>query len=330
MKNLIKKRHLLCAVSLSMSLSLAACGSAQNESMQDPSVTEENGTDIIQTDPENTLPDTTQTDAASPDAGSAEDILSTTASEETEADRSAEPIYATIDQTGLEAFYADADAEATPFELSLVSETENPVSEPADWFSQNQLYLPMINGPLSESARQISENPALNYEFWEQRTGNVLFFDDSYVYEWSPEEIRIYDFDSAELLYQVQVASDSWYLMGNCACVRNGVLYACSIYNGYAMPGTCYLVAYDLTSGEILWRSEDQTCNSMNFIVKDGVIFCGYGFTAEPDYIYQISARTGKVLSRTPVKKMPDLFAEKDGQLYVHTYSYDYVFQIED
>ena len=79
---------------------------------------------------------------------------------------------------------------------------------------------------------------------------------------------------------------------------------------------------------KLLWRSADQTYNSMNFLVKGDVIFCGYGFTAEDDYLYQLDKNTGEVIDRLPLKKMPDLMAEKDDRLYVHTYSYDYVIGI--
>ena len=71
--------------------------------------------------------------------------------------------------------------------------------------------------------------------------------------------------------------------------------------NGYAQPDTCFMFAYDLENEKLLWRSADQTYNSMNFLVK------------------------GEVSDRLPLKKMPDLMAEKDDRLYVHTYSYDYV-----
>ena len=67
----------------------------------------------------------------------------------------------------------------------------------------------------------------------------------------------------------------------------------------------------------------------MNFLVKGDVIFCGYGFTAEDDYLYQLDKNTGEVIDRLPLKKMPDLMAEKDDKLYVHTYSYDYVIEVQ-
>ena len=74
--------------------------------------------------------------------------------------------------------------------------------------------------------------------------------------------------------------------------------------NGYAQPDTCFMFAYDLENEKLMWRSADQTYNSMNFLVK------------------------GEVIDRLPLKKMPDLMTEKDDRLYVHIYSYDYVIEI--
>ena len=42
--------------------------------------------------------------------------------------------------------------------------------------------------------------------------------------------------------------------------------------NGYAQPDTCFMFAYDLENEKLLWRSADQTYNSMNFLVKGEVI----------------------------------------------------------
>ena len=95
--------------------------------------------------------------------------------------------------------------------------------------------------------------------------------------------------------------------------------------NGYAGPDSCFMFAYDLEQDKLLWRSADQSYNSMNFVVKGDVILCGYGFTSEEDYLYQINRNTGEILDRLELKKMPDLLVEQDGKLYVHTYSYDYV-----
>lgn len=241
-----------------------------------------------------------------------------------------EPVSRTINQSGLTAFFADStDApEPVPFDLTLVSEKKNNISDGADWFAGNRLYLPVANGRLCESSNRIYEDSDIDYDHW-QSINATVFFDDNYIYQWSAENVIIFDKITAQTKYVIQVSSDHWSPMGSCAYLEEGILYIGSIHNGYAMENSCYLMAYDIENDRILWRSEDQTYNSAGFIVKDGIIICGYGFTAEPDYIYQISMYTGKVLSKTPVAKMPDLLVEKNGQLYVHTYSYDYVFNME-
>lgn len=131
------------------------------------------------------------------------------------------------------------------------------------------------------------------------------------------------------LLYDVTIPIDHWYVNGNNAYLENGILYAGSVQNSYAYPDTCFLFTYDLINEKLLWRSADQTYNSMNFLVKGDVILCGYGFTEEKDYLYQINKKTGEVIAQTELKKMPDLIVEQDGKLYVHTYSYDYILEIK-
>ena len=155
------------------------------------------------------------------------------------------------------------------------------------------------------------------------------FYDNNYKYVWTGDNVlMIYDTHDF-LLYEITVPTDSWYINGNNACLKDGILYAGSVLNGYATPNTCFMFAYDIINDKLIWRSQDQTYNSMNFVVKDDVIICGYGFTEEKDYIYQLDMNTGKVLGKTELEKMPDLMVEQDGKLYVHTYSYDYVFEIQ-
>ena len=327
-KRKINMKHRIISIcTILLLLTLTACGTEQNSAEQnkpemvvEPATNSTENSDIgsyeqhVEQTPEPTITEVPE-------------IINDTSDIENEPEFK-EPISRTIEQAGLIAFYADSDEEPEPFVLTLVSESGNNISNPNDWFAENQLYLPMINGVLAESAMQIHKEPDIDYDYWE-RFADTVFSDESYIYEWCPTDISVYNKETMELLYYVQVESDTWYIMGNCAYVRDGILYTCNIFNGYAMPNSCYLMAYDLENGELLWRSEDQTFNSMNFIVKGDVIICGYGFTAEDDYIYQISMLTGKTISKTAVSKMPDLLVEQDGKLYVHTYSYDYVFEIE-
>jgi len=91
-----------------------------------------------------------------------------------------------------------------------------------------------------------------------------------------------------------------------------------------------YILAIDLNNGKLLWKSKPITCNSSNFAVISDVIVCGYGFTAEPDYIYQIDKKNGFILTQTMVKSKPEyiVYKEGEGRLYVRTYNTDYVYDV--
>lgn len=237
-----------------------------------------------------------------------------------------EPIYRYINFAEVDEIMASTGKEAHPIDFSLVSEQGNGISDIEPWLEKNALSLPMIDSFLDPYMAPREDAPVVADSFYVYDTA---FYDENYIYHWSPTVLDIFERETCKLLYSISYESDRWYLMGNCAYLRDGILYIGSLYNGYAMPNTCFLMAYDIANDEVLWRSEDQTFNTMNFIVKDDVIISGYGFTDEGDYIYQIDMNTGNVISKTELSKKPDMLVEKDGQLYVHTYSIDYVFDMK-
>ncbi|MEX1365136.1 MAG: hypothetical protein AB1Z98_18550 [Nannocystaceae bacterium] len=115
------------------------------------------------------------------------------------------------------------------------------------------------------------------------------------------------------------------------AQVRDGVLFACTYHRTYAKSSgglNAFITALELRTGDLLWQSAPLVCNSRNFLVRDGWIVTGYGFTAEPDFLYVLDAKTGEIASKTKVKSGPELIFEKDGQLFVRTYDRDLVFDI--
>lgn len=214
----------------------------------------------------------------------------------------AAPKEISIDFTGIAEFHPEG-TPAQPYSLKILSETNNNVTMAYEWYdAAEDVSLPMIG------------------ESWD------CFYDENYTYQWDDGKLSI--FDGENCLYVLEYPTDKWYVNGNNARLENGIFYGASVMNGYAQPDSCFMFAYDLENEKLLWRSADQTYNSMNFLVKGDVIFCGYGFTAEDDYLYQLDKNTGEVIDRLPLKKMPDLMAEKDDRLYVHTYSYDYVIQV--
>ena len=212
--------------------------------------------------------------------------------------------YITIDLSTVKETHPTSDA-AAPFDLKIVSEEENGIDFANEWYDSKGLSLPMTG------------------------TDWNSFYDDNYQYLWSGEDLYIFENGTGNCLYVLTYPTDKWYINGNNACLKDGIFYGASVTNGYAQPDTCFMFAYDLENNKLLWRSADQTCNSMNFIVKDNVIICGYGFTSEDDYLYQLNLHTGEVLSRLKLKKQPDLLAYQDNTLYVHTYSYNYTIAIE-
>ena len=221
-----------------------------------------------------------------------------------ESSSESETKYITIDLSTVKETHPTSDA-AAPFDLKIVSEEENGIDFANEWYDSKGLSLPMTG------------------------TDWNSFYDDNYQYLWSGEELYIFENGTGNCLYVLTYPTDKWYINGNNACLKDGIFYGASVTNGYAQPDTCFMFAYDLENDKLLWRSADQTCNSMNFIVKDDVIICGYGFTSEDDYLYQLNLHTGEVLSRLTLKKQPDLLVYQDNTLYVHTYSYNYTIEIE-
>ena len=221
-----------------------------------------------------------------------------------ESSSESETKYITIDLSTVKETHPTSDA-AAPFDLKIVSEEENGIDFANEWYDSKGLSLPMTG------------------------TDWNSFYDDNYQYLWSGEELYIFENGTGNCLYVLTYPTDKWYINGNNACLKDGIFYGASVTNGYAQPDTCFMFAYDLENNKLLWRSADQTCNSMNFIVKDNVIICGYGFTSEDDYLYQLNLHTGEVLSRLKLKKQPDLLVYQDNILYVHTYSYNYTIEIE-
>lgn len=221
-----------------------------------------------------------------------------------ESSSESETKYITIDLSTVKETHPTSDA-AAPFDLKIVSEEENGIDFANEWYDSKGLSLPMIGTD------------------WNN------FYDDNYQYLWSGEELYIFENGTGNCLYVLTYPTDKWYINGNNACLRDGIFYGASVTNGYAQPDTCFMFAYDLEDNKLLWRSADQTYNSMNFILKDNVILCGYGFTSEDDYLYQLDLHTGEILSRLKLKKQPDLLVYQDHMLYVHTYSYNYTIEIE-
>ncbi len=112
---------------------------------------------------------------------------------------------------------------------------------------------------------------------------------------------------------------------------QDGVLYLCTSHMTYASSTgglNAFMTAVELRTGELLWQSEPLVCNTRNFLLRDGWILSGYGFTAEPDFLYVLDMKTGAVASKLKLKSGPEVILEEGGTLFVRTYDRDYELEV--
>lgn len=114
------------------------------------------------------------------------------------------------------------------------------------------------------------------------------------------------------------------------AVIYDGVLYTEIAHRTYSedQPCTGFIVAVEVGTGKLLWRSEMLVANGRNFVVGEDTIICGYGFTAEDDYLHILSRHSGAVLEKRKLKTGPDYFIPVDDSLYVLTYDTVYKYRI--
>jgi outer membrane protein assembly factor BamB len=103
----------------------------------------------------------------------------------------------------------------------------------------------------------------------------------------------------------------------------DGVLYVSNSHLTYASQTkgrNAYVSAIDLATKRTLWRSPALVANARTFVVTGDLIVAGYGFTAEPDFLYVLNRHTGKVLSRLRVPSAPEIVKLRGSLLHVRTY----------
>lgn len=114
------------------------------------------------------------------------------------------------------------------------------------------------------------------------------------------------------------------------ATIVDNILYAELGHMGYASEESwsSYIVAINLDTNELLFRSEPLVANAENFKIVGDTIICGYGFTSEPDYIYLLDRFTGDKYESIPINSAVSQFYVKDNTLYAATYNTAYEFTI--
>ena len=103
-------------------------------------------------------------------------------------------------------------------------------------------------------------------------------------------------------------------------------------HNGYAKEVSGkngFIAAVGLDSGELLWCSEPLVGNAQNFVVAGRHLIAGYGFTAEPDFLFVLDIATGKTEEKQALPSGPSYLLRKGDRLFVRTYDTDLVFRLQ-
>ena len=212
----------------------------------------------------------------------------------------------------------DQDEKEAEISLQLLSQKTNQIIDTEEWFAKNDLEQPGF--PYSDGI--------YTYETW----GADAY--DTYILAITNRETgEITEYDFTEFQYADNyVQEDFAYICQRIiyAQIKDNVLYVATGHSTYAesCPQNAYVTAIDLTTDQVLWKTEPLTCNSDSFVLTNQYLICGYGFTAEPDSLKVVDMGTGKVVSAMSVKSAPDYIILKDGKLFVRTYNTDYVYAV--
>lgn len=237
-----------------------------------------------------------------------------------------------------------------PLVLTMNLESANQIIDDDEWFWDNDLKLNTYDIP-DESYGYAGNLPSgIEIEYNGFKIVSA-FYDSSFIYcvygtDYSDGKLlQIYDNSSLNLLYFLDFSNyiyspeykeNDYKFISQAvkwASIKDNILYIANSHITYAKSShymNCYITAIDLSDKSILWRSEALVQNAANFLIEGDVIICGYGFTAESDYLYQLDISTGKIIDTIKLKTAPSYIIKKDNVLYVRTYNTNYEFKINE
>lgn len=336
----MKQRMIAIIFALLFSITFSAC---KNETVVDPA----QGTAKPDTEAMNDKKDPAPSDSATPiPTQSAEDNITP----EVSADDHTNTIPVLMETPPFSYYLSDRvkPEDTQPIQLTMISSTSNKITDVDQWFADHNLTYDAYELPNS-----LMSMPGNLPDEIEQQCDNLMitaaFYDDSYIYctygaDFSEGYIlNIYDKNSLEAVYRLDFSNYRYtpeYISENFnfiqqkinwATIKDHVLFIAHSHNTYAKSSNdmnAYITAIDLSDMSILWRTDPLVSNARNFQVIDDVIISGYGFTDEPDFLYQIDTSSGKVIDQLPLKTAAEYIIKKDNVLYVRTYNVNYEFEI--
>ncbi len=113
----------------------------------------------------------------------------------------------------------------------------------------------------------------------------------------------------------------------------SGVLYVENAHSTYARSSydrNAYVTAIDLETKRRIWRSAALVANAKTFVLAGRYLVTGYGFTAEPDHLYLLDRKTGRVVERLKMPSAPERIIRHGNRLAVRTYDHDVVVALEN
>jgi hypothetical protein len=226
--------------------------------------------------------------------------------------------------------------------LVQVSKKRNQITDEERWFRAIGHAPPVSRDVPEELAAfrgvplslRIDGDPALLvYETYDGADAHVVGVDPA------TNEVRFaFDFSAYRAPPGAAPGAGSLVAMGiRWATVEGDRLYISHAHRTYAetsLGANAYVTAIRIPDGALLWRSQPLVSNADNFALvpagADGqVLITGYGFTAEPDFLYLLDPETGAVLSKTKVDSGPGYIVPQGDRIHVRTYDRDYVFRLQ-
>ncbi|HET8677901.1 MAG TPA: hypothetical protein VFO63_19025 [Blastocatellia bacterium] len=233
--------------------------------------------------------------------------------------------------------------------LQVVSTKRNQITDEETWFSANDLRLPLYR--VSDAARdRLMELPPqaptaykgnLLVKAIRQPKTITLVYGKDYA---SGRFLIAMDAESGKFLYGYDFINytrapendvqdlDFVFQAVEWAVEEGDTLYVSHGHLTYARSSrgmNAYITAIDTRTNRVLWRSQPLVSNSNNFEVIGNLIVSGYGFTAEPDYLYLLDKKTGDVRQQLAVKSRADYIIHKNNKIYVRTYDTDLVVNLK-
>ena len=225
--------------------------------------------------------------------------------------------------------------------LEQIYEKVNAITDEEGWFAANQLEVPfyVMPGSFAEGQPLPDQIPDSFKSFpltqaWSDEAFIYCVYGEVY---YEGYLLNLYEKDTCEPVMSLDFSAFCMeesgygaYQWVRWARVDDRTLYVSLSHNTYSenAPNHAYITAVDLTDMSILWKTEPLVSNARNFEIIGNEIVCGYGFTAEDDFLYRIDRETGRILEQIPIASQAYFIIQKDDRLFVRTYDTNYVFQI--